>query len=175
MITESDNTATKILIDRLGRQNINKTIASLGLKNTYIGTAFLLDADNLNYSTPKDMALLLHKLYNLQVINPQASQRMLEVLIRQKHRWGIPKFLPQNIIIANKTGALSGVRNDAAIVFYKDKPYILSIFSNNVSSNLQGNYIVRTISWEIFNWKENLYTNNQFALHEQSPTQKNNL
>lgn len=153
MITDSDNTATKMLIGLLGNQNITNTMRELGLNKTVVGTSMLLDAEGLNYTTPNDMAVLLYNLYQLKVVSPQASLEMIDILLRQHHKWGIPRFLPENLRIANKTGSLTGVRNDAAIIFYENRPYILSILTNNMPANDYTKLLVSKISQNIFEWK----------------------
>ncbi|MGE4169589.1 MAG: serine hydrolase [Candidatus Margulisiibacteriota bacterium] len=152
MITHSDNTATKMLIDYLGPRNINQTMRSLGLRNTIIGNSDLLNADGLNFSTPADMALLMRKLYAGEIFSPRFSQEMIQIMTRQTHKWGIPRFLPSNIRIANKTGSLTGIKNDVGIVYYNDEPYVLSIFTN-MRSDEQAKLLLRTLSKEIFKWK----------------------
>ena len=88
----SDNTATKMLIDHVGKHRINRTMKSLGLKNTIIGNSDLLKAEGLNFSTPGDMAALLTRIYHGRVVSRSASRQMLEIMGRQHVRWGIPSF-----------------------------------------------------------------------------------
>ncbi|NBV41194.1 serine hydrolase, partial [bacterium] len=116
MITHSDNTATRMLIEHVGKESINKTMREIGLRNTVIGNSDLLKAEGLNFSTPGDMNTLLTKIYRGQVISRAASDEMLEIMARQHVKWGIPKYLPNQLKIANKTGTLAYVKNDAGIV-----------------------------------------------------------
>lgn len=153
MITHSDNTATKMLIRLLGMKNITGTMRNIGLKHTVLNTSMLLKAEGLNYTTPNDMATLMYQLYQLKVVSPQASLDMIGIMLRQQCRWGIPRFLPDTLKIANKTGSLNGVRNDTAIIFYKDKPYILSILTNQMKSNTYAKYLVSKISQYVYEWK----------------------
>lgn len=129
MITHSDNTATKMLIDHLGAHNINRTMRELGLKDTVIGTSNLLRAEGLNYSSARDMNLLLTHIYRGNILTRGQCQEMVDIMARQHHKWGIPKYLPGGLRIANKTGTLNYVRNDAGIVFFEGRPYVLSVFT----------------------------------------------
>lgn len=153
MITLSDNTATKILIERVGKQNINRSMQKLGLTQTVIGNSNLLEAEGLNFSTPGDMASLLTKIYRGQVISEEASREMLAVLGRQHVKWGIPRYLPSQTRVANKTGTLSYVKNDSGIVFFEDRPYVISVFTSKLENRPFGKTWVAEISRIIYDWR----------------------
>ena len=157
MITESDNTATKMLIDMLGKERISARMKQLGLKATCVGTSNLLDAEGLNTTSPADMTLLLEKIVKHQMLDTKACEWMIEQLSEQKHRWGIPKYLPKEIKVANKTGTLSGIRNDCGIVFFERRPYVLAIFTRDVKSNVYATHLVGRISRSVFDWYNSHY------------------
>ena len=153
MITISDNTATYMLIERVGKENINRTMRELGLKNTMIGSSDLLKAEVLNFSTPGDMTTLLTKIYRGQVINRWASEEMLAVMGRQHVKWGIPKYLPSQVRVANKTGTLAYVKNDAGIVFLDNRPYVISVFTSKAPARPFGTTWVAQISRIVYDWR----------------------
>lgn len=156
MIQESDNTATLMLMEKLGVANINYDMRQLGLSHTYIGTTNMLEAEGINTTSPRDMSILLYKLYKHELFDSRSSAEAIAILAGQKVRWGIPRYLPQDVIIANKTGSLSGIRNDSGIVFYEKSPYILSIFTSNMPSNPLAKELVSKVSLTIYNWVDQL-------------------
>ncbi len=153
MIIHSDNTATKMLIDLVGMDNINQTMRSLGLTDTVVRTDNLINAEGLNFSKPSDMNKLMYKLYKGEIVSKQASDDMIGIMLRQQHRWGIPRVLPPTVQVANKTGTLTGIRNDSGIILYKNAPYILTIFTRSDSNQIAQNF-VKKVSLDIYKWKE---------------------
>ena len=88
MIILSDNYATNILIDKLGIDNINKTIQNIGLKNTVLNRK-MFDNEKAalgleNYISAKDMAYLLEKMYNRNLIDEKSSNEMISILKHQR-------------------------------------------------------------------------------------------
>lgn len=152
MITESDNTATNMLMHDVGIENINNFMTSLGLFATVIKDDTLLCKipDQHNWSTTDDMLKLLDMMYHGELVSPQASKAMIDVMLTQKLKWGIPHSLPADLPIANKTGSLDGVRNDIAIIYAKDHPYIVAIFTGEVPSNIEATNLVRHLSKLIY-------------------------
>lgn len=152
MILTSDNTAAYVLAQLISPNRINETMSRLGLQNTIMGNPNLLKSEGQNFTTAKDMGLLLGDLYRGRIVSAEASQDMMRLMMAQKYRWGIPKYLPGSVRVANKTGSLAGIKNDCGIVFYKKRPYILTIFTQNLSSAASGEQIVSELSQAIFNW-----------------------
>ena len=151
MITDSDNTATHMLVERLGMGNINYCMKRYGIYKTVIKdpTMLVKEEGKHNLTCPDDMIRLLDKMYKGQLVTPQASEKMLAIMKAQRHKWGLARFLP-NVVIANKTGSLDFVRNDVGIVLDHDKPYIISIFSKQLPSNHGGSVMVGELSKIIY-------------------------
>ena len=119
MIILSDNYATNMLIDKLGIDNINKTIKNLGLEN---------------YISAEDISILLEKMYHKNLINKKSSEEMINILKNQRLNGKIPFFLQSikpKIEIAHKTGEDTNISHDVGIVFSKE-PFILCFCGNNV-------------------------------------------
>ena len=137
MIVVSDNTATNILIDFLGFDKINNHIKKyLGMKKTELVKKLMIPAkspDIFNYTCAEDILQFFELLYLDKLVSKKASKEMLDTLSRQMFIEKIPRFLPDFVFTANKTGEVSGVRHDGAIVksksfdFSKIKLPILSI------------------------------------------------
>lgn len=133
MIVVSDNTATNMILDRVTTDAVNSRMDALGLKQTRLLRKVLTGGspsgvsragqveDNkkfgLGVTTPRDMLMLMEKLERGEVVSPAASREMLSVLKRQQVRDGIPRDLPENVSVANKTGALDHLRSDVAVVY----------------------------------------------------------
>ncbi len=127
MILQSDNTATNVLIDRLGMAAINARCAALGLGATRLRRRMIdLDAarrGDENVSSPADLARLILAFHNGQGLAPQSKQAALEILKKPKQT-AISTGVPSEIAIASKSGELDGVRADAGIVYVPGRPYV---------------------------------------------------
>ena len=120
MIILSDNYATNMLIDKLGIDNINKTIKNIGLRNTVLNRKMFDD---------KKASLGLEN-----YINKKSSEEMINILKNQRLNGKIPFFLQSikpKIEIAHKTGEDTNISHDVGIVFSKE-PFILCFCGNNV-------------------------------------------
>ncbi|MGH2409966.1 MAG: serine hydrolase, partial [Chloroflexota bacterium] len=133
MVIVSDNTATNLLLRRLGTDAVNGAMADLGLSRTRaagpIRTANAnVELSRMSRTTPREMASLLSWMAAGALVNTDASAAMVETLEHQIHDDMLPRYLPfthyparlglpdMPIRIAHKTGGLSGVRNDVGIV-----------------------------------------------------------
>jgi beta-lactamase class A len=86
-------------------------------------------SSNGNITTPKEMGTMFEKLYKGEIISPEASSQMVEILKQNTNRSMIPKYLPPNIVVAHKNGATEGVRADVGIVYLDQGPIVVSIFA----------------------------------------------
>ena len=128
----SDNSATNILIDRLGIENINATIDMMGAEGCRLNRR-LFDREASrkgiqNYITAKGVGRFLKRVWDKQLISEKASEKMLNIMMDQRLNGKIPFFLECDI--AHKTGEDDGTTHDAAIVM-SEKPFILVMLSNN--------------------------------------------
>ena len=135
MIIISDNTATNMLINILGMDNINKTLEDLGAVKTKLNR-LLFDSDASkkgieNYIAVEEMGMLLEKLYKDELISKEASKEMKRVMLEQQINHKIPFYI-SDIPIAHKTGEDDGITNDIGIVF-AEKPFILCFAANEVN------------------------------------------
>lgn len=129
MIILSDNTATNLLIDRLGMEAVNATLSSLGAQGSRLRRK-LFDAEAAerglqNTVTARDMGRILEEMYFARIVSPRASEEMLQILSDQQLNGKIPFFLKQDgVRIAHKTGEDGGITHDVGIVFAK-RPFVL--------------------------------------------------
>jgi beta-lactamase class A len=120
MIEMSGNSASDLLIERLGLSTINARIAADGLSSTVVN-------EDTAFTSPADTAVLLRSIARGTSSSTRANSRMFSVLFAQQHNDRIPAPLPPNVKIAHKTGELPNLRHDAAIVFTPSVAYILVV------------------------------------------------
>jgi beta-lactamase class A len=135
MIVLSDNTATNLVLERLGTDTVNAYLDKLGLKTTRslrkilgasserrgVSAAGKLPENQkygIGVSTPHDMVAILEKLERGEIVSPEASKQALEILRRCQDDKGIRRRF-SDIKIVNKSGALSAYRSDVGIVYSK--------------------------------------------------------
>jgi beta-lactamase class A len=149
MVAVSDNSATNILIDRVGMDNVVRLTESLGLAHTQLRRKMMdLQAaaqGRENISTPREMMQLLEQLYRGKVIGPPLLDDFFNVLATNKDSW-IPRDLPPDLKIANKPGELEGVRNDSGIVFLKNRPYVICVMTTYLANERAGEEAITRIS-----------------------------
>jgi beta-lactamase class A len=128
MIAVSDNSATNVLIDRLGMQNVNAMLDSLGLRQTRLQRKMMdvkaAQEGRENISTPSEMMTLLEAVYRRKVFKKPLTDDFFKVLGTPKAS-DIPRYIPEDVVCANKPGELAGVRNDVGIVFVPNRPFVI--------------------------------------------------
>ena len=155
MITISSNFATNILIEYIGANNVTKSMKEIGALNINVlrGVedikAFELGLNNT--TSAKDLLIIYEKLAKGKIINNKSSAIMIDILKDQKYDDIIPKYLPKDIEIANKTGMITGVHHDSGIVFLKDgKKYVIVLLSKNMLDMESGTEMMAKISELIY-------------------------
>lgn len=155
MITISSNFATNILIEYIGANNVTKSMKEIGALNIDIlrGVedikAFELGLNNT--TSAKDLLIIYEGLAKGKIINNESSAIMIDILKDQKYDDIIPRYLPKNIEVANKTGMITGVHHDSGIVFLKDgRKYVIVLLSKNMSDMESGTEMMARISELIY-------------------------
>jgi beta-lactamase class A len=156
MVAVSDNSAANVLIDRVGMENVNSFLSSFGLQKTRLRRKMMdlkaAGEGRENISTPDEMSKLLQALYEGKILNQEMTADFFKVLATHKDSW-IPRDLPDDLKIANKPGALEGVRNDSGIVFVEKRPYIISVMTTYLHRERDGEEAISNISlqaWRMF-------------------------
>ena len=149
MVAVSDNAATNVLIDRVGMDNVNALMNSLGLTHTRLRRKMMdlkaASEGRENISTPREMMTLLENLYQGKVLNQAMTEDFFKVLSTHKSSF-IPRDLPEDLRIANKPGELEGVRNDSGIVFVPNRPYVICVMTTYLTNERAGEDAISTIS-----------------------------
>jgi beta-lactamase class A len=149
MISVSDNSMTNVIINRIGVDNVNALFDSLGLTHTRLRRKMMdikaAAEGRENVATPREIALLLEALYKGKVLNKQFTEDFFNLLSVHKESY-IPRYLPEDLRIANKPGELEGVRNDCGLVFTGNRPYILCAMSTYVRREQEAGDAIARIS-----------------------------
>ena len=136
MITVSSNFATNLLIEKLGVDNIRGTVHSLHAD----GMKVLRGVEDIkayekglnNTTTARGLQQLLDAIARGEAVDQDSARQMIEILERQKFNEGIPAGLPPGTRVAHKTGEITKIHHDAAIVF-APRPFVLVILVRGIA------------------------------------------
>jgi len=155
MITASGNLATNILIELAGPENVTKSMHEMGANNLSV----LRGVEDMkaferglnNTLTANDLLVIYEHLARGTAVSQSASGDMISILTDQQHGDLIPEPLPDDVMVAHKTGSISGVRHDSGIVFLpNDRSYVVVILSKELSNESSGEAVIREISRMIY-------------------------
>ena len=156
MVAVSDNSATNVLIDQVGMDNVNAMLDSLGLTHTRLRRKMMdLEAAKQgkeNISTPREMMTLLDAIYHGKLLNKELTADFFRMLSTNKTSW-IPRDLPAGLKIADKPGELEAVRNDSGIVFVEGRPYVICVMTSFLLNEREGEEAISKVSllaWRMF-------------------------
>ena len=124
MIMYSDNTATNVLINKLGQDAINERVQALGCKNTSLNRQLMaLNTNTENWISARDAATILYKIKNGTAASSTMCAKALEYLNKQTDNEGMAEGISSGAF-AHKTGSLRSMRHDGGIVLGKH-PYVI--------------------------------------------------
>ncbi|MEW6456299.1 MAG: serine hydrolase [Acidobacteriota bacterium] len=149
MIVLSDNTATNILIDRIGMDSVNRRMDSFGFKNTKLKRK-MMDLETAregmeNISTPLEIMELLERIGRENAIKDPFRFELLKILSIFKES-PLRSGIPEDVSIANKPGELEAVRCDSGIVYLKERPYIICVMTTYLRNGKEGEEAITSIS-----------------------------
>ena len=155
MITRSSNFATNTLITLVGADNVNRTMESFGARRMKVlrgvedGKAF--DRGLNNTTTARDLAIVLRAIEEGRAASPAATREMLGILLDQEFNEKIPAGLPQGTRVAHKTGEITAVSHDAAIVYPPGrKPYVLVVLTRGIADGKQSSKLIADLSGIVY-------------------------
>jgi len=151
MITRSSNLATNALIELVGAQNANATAHRLGASNIKVlrgvedNPAFRAGMNNT--TTPRDLAVLLEAIETGRAASRAGCDAMRDILSRQEFNEEIPAGLPPGTKVAHKTGWITGVLHDAAVVYPPNrKPYVLVVLTRDIADEKVARALIADVS-----------------------------
>ncbi len=146
MIVLSDNTATNLVLDKVGIPNVNRRMAELGLPNTKVFKKVFKPLDRpmtdeekefgLGVTTPAEMLKLLEMIERRKIGDAATSDKMIAILKKQRDRDAIPRFLSgiPKVTFATKAGALDELRNDVGLVYTPNATLAIAAFAYNAKN-----------------------------------------
>jgi beta-lactamase class A len=157
MVAVSDNAAANVLIDRVGKDNVNAMLRSLGLSKTMLRRKMMDIAaarrGDENVATPQEMVRLLEAIFKEKALNKEATADFIKQLSTLKQSY-IPRLLPDNIQVANKPGELEAVRTDSGIVFLPNRPFAISVMTAYDRDEKAAERAISEVAVEAFHYFE---------------------
>ena len=151
MITRSSNFATNTLISLVDAKAVTATMRSLGasriqvLRGVEDGKAFEKGMNNT--TTARDLATILRAIEEGRAASREATSRMREILLAQEFNERIPAGLPPGVPVAHKTGDITAIAHDAAIVYPPGrKPYVLVVLTRGITDSKQSDKLIADLS-----------------------------
>ncbi|MFN0729198.1 serine hydrolase [Polaribacter gochangensis] len=157
MIILSSNLATNVLIEVVDAKKTTATMRNLGADKIEV----LRGVEDIkayekglsNSTTANDLLVILKAIANGTAGTKEDCKAMLTILKDQKWNDMIPKYLPENIEVAHKTGSITGVHHDAAIVYLPNgKSYVLVLLSKNLKDFDKGTDQLAKISKSVYDF-----------------------
>ncbi len=147
MITVSDNTATNLLIDRLGgKEALTQRFQSWGLTSTAIRNV-LPDVEGTNTSSSQDLVTLLGLVSNGKLLSMRSRDRMLDIMRRTVNNSLLPSGLGEGATIAHKTGGIGGMMGDVGLVdMPSGKRYLIAAMVKRPRNDERAEELIRQVS-----------------------------
>jgi D-alanyl-D-alanine carboxypeptidase (penicillin-binding protein 5/6)/beta-lactamase class A len=168
MIAFSDNTATNLVLDKIGIPSTNKRMETLGCPNTQINAKVFLGSKTsinpertkkfgLGSTTANEMVKLLELVHQGKVVSKDACKEMLEHLKKCEDKDMFPRLLPEKTVVAHKTGAVTGVRTDAGIIYTPGGPVAVCVLTEGNEdkswrSDNAGNMLCARVAREVYDY-----------------------
>jgi beta-lactamase class A len=153
MITRSSNLAANLLIERLGVANIQNAIARLHADGMVllrgVEDAKAFQAGKNNTTTARALQILLEAIATNKAGDAESCRAMMEILKRQTMNEAIPAGLPAGTIVAHKTGEITGIHHDAAIVM-SARPFVLVILVKGIGDRDKSSALMAAITKAIY-------------------------
>lgn len=151
MAIVSDNTAANTLIDRLGMEAVNSYGSALGLRQTRLERRMMdsaaVAAGRENRTSAADLLLFFRKLYRQEL---PGSAAMLEILKKQQVRGRFERYLPEDAVIAHKTGDLDGLEHDAGLFFTPGRDWVLVVLIDGAPDNGEAQECLARIAQAVY-------------------------
>ena len=153
MIEYSDNTATNKVIDLVGMDRVDATLAQFGFVRTRLRRK-MMDVDAAahgreNISSPLEMARLVRLIYDNQAASAQSCAHMLDIMKRVNLY--MRPMIPESIPVASKPGELDGVRTETGLVYLPNRPFIVSVMSTYLTDRANPVPQITAIVFDFFN------------------------
>lgn len=166
MVVLSDNTATNLLIDRVGMKAVNDRLSALGLTQTRLKRKMMDLSAALegreNVSTPLEMMTLLEKIWKQNILNEIYRKEFFDILAIPKDS-PLQQAVPEGIMVADKPGELEAVRCDSGVVMLKKHPYVICVMTTYLSPQTDGNAFIRKIGQLVYRHFDRLERSSEYG------------
>ncbi len=156
MITRSSNLATNELIELVGAANVTAGAHALGARTISVLRGVedqkAFDKGMINTTTSADLEILLEAIEEGKVLSRESSAEMREILLAQEFNEKIPAGLPPGTRVAHKTGEITAVSHDAAVVYPPGRrPYVLVVLTKGIRESSASSALIADISRIVWN------------------------
>lgn len=155
MITVSSNLATNLLIERVTPDRVMNLMRTVGAKHIRVlrgvedGKAFQRGLNNT--TTARDLMIILRRIAERRAVSAKASDEMIKVMLDQKFNEGIPAGLPRDARVSHKTGSITRINHDVAIVYPPGrKPYVLIVLTRGIDDEKRAHKLIADISRVVY-------------------------
>ncbi|MEA3286600.1 MAG: serine hydrolase [Candidatus Marinimicrobia bacterium] len=157
MITHSSNLATNILMEYTGADSISKTLNALEAS----GVLVLRGVEDLkayriglnNVTSAYGMMKVMEAVYRSDLVADSSQQEMIGILKRQEYNGMIPAGLPEDAVIAHKTGSITRIAHDAALVFPANAPpFVLVILTRGWNDHTKAQRVGARIASKVYQY-----------------------
>jgi beta-lactamase class A len=142
MMVYSDNTATNLVLDKVGMKAVCDRMETLDCKETKINSKVFKRVTSINMprsekyglgsTSPREMIVLLEKLNKKELVSPEVSDAMLDHMKKCDDKEKFPRLLPRGVVVAHKTGSIDAARTDAGLIYIKGTgPIALAVMTND--------------------------------------------
>ena len=155
MITMSSNLATNILIERVTPERVMDLMHTIGAEHIRVlrgvedGKAFQKGLNNT--ITARDLMIILRRMAERRAVSAKASDEMIKIMLDQKFNEGIPAGVPRTARVSHKTGSITRINHDAAIVYPRGrKPYVLVVLTRGIEDEKLAHKLIADISRVVY-------------------------
>jgi beta-lactamase class A len=168
MMAFSDNTATNLVLDKIGIAATGKRMEAWGYPNTRINAkSFRGDTTSvapdrtkrfgLGSTAAREMVEILEKLEEGKLVSPEACKEMLEHLKKCNDQDKFTRFLPAKTVVAHKTGSVADIRTDAGILYLSSGPVVLCVLTEKNDDKTwrvenAGNVLCAKVAKEVYDY-----------------------
>lgn len=159
MMMISDNTATNVVIDAVGRDAVNARMKALGLHATSLRRR-MMDSDAArrgeeNVASPRDLVRLLQAFDRGQGLSASAKSAAFDIMTKPLSS-ALRAAIPAGTRVASKPGGLDGVAVDAGIVYLKGRPFALAVMTTFLADSVTGQGAITEITRAAFGYFDRL-------------------
>lgn len=174
VVAVSDNSATNVLIDRVGMDNVNKMLQDLSLSHTKLQRKMMdinaAKEGRENLASPRDFTLLLEAIYRNKLFNQQATTDFIKLLSTTKES-PMRRAFPDSVTVADKPGELDAVRNDIGIIYAPNRPFAISVMTSYLKNEREGEDAIGEIAQAAYNYFDKIGRSSQYGRAMQPPQQ----